>query len=296
MRRLIIVLFLGLSCLAFAPGQAAERGALFRVNGYGHSMLLFGTMHVGVPAFFPLEPNLVEAVSSAPVLALELDPDPSAFKVVRALDRYGRLADGPGQYARLGARRLAQLDEAARAAGLDPSSARTFKPVLLATLLSLSQYEKLGYRPDLSTDRELARVARSHRVPILELESLESQLAMLDRLPVPGQWRFLQDCLDTIASGAQANEARNVVDAWGSADQAALDALGQRVAADNSLSGTFTREVLLDGRNGGIADKLEQLLRDQDKAVAAIGVLHLLGQHSVPEMLRARGITVERVY
>jgi uncharacterized protein YbaP (TraB family) len=30
--------------------------------------------------------------------------------------------------------------------------------------------------------------------------------------------------------------------------------------------------------------------------VAAIGVLHLLGKRGVPELLRERGIKVERVY
>jgi uncharacterized protein YbaP (TraB family) len=71
---------------------------------------------------------------------------------------------------------------------------------------------------------------------------------------------------------------------------------GARIAADTSLSGRFAREVLLDGRNGALAGKLGQLLADEENTVAAIGVLHLLGKNSVPELLRARGIEVERVY
>jgi uncharacterized protein YbaP (TraB family) len=296
MRRLILVFLLGLSWLASTPGWAAERGALFKVSAHGHTMHLFGTMHVGVPAFYPLEPRLAAALSAARTLALEIDPSPSAAVAGASLRKHGMLAaDGAG-YEQLAPRQRALVDELARQAGLDPDTAKTFKPVLLATLLSLSQFEKLGYRPDLSADRALARMARASQVRVLELESLDEQLAMLDRLPSAQQWRYLEECLDTIDSGLQANEVRAVVDAWGSADQKALDDLSGRVAADSSVSGTFTREVLVEGRNPALAAKLARLLADEDNAVAAIGVLHLLGERGVPALLRERGISVERVY
>jgi len=53
---------------------------------------------------------------------------------------------------------------------------------------------------------------------------------------------------------------------------------------------------MLEERNGPLANKLATLLEEQDNAVAAIGVLHLVGKHSVPAKLRALGLTVERIY
>jgi uncharacterized protein len=296
MRRLIIVFFLSLAWLVSAGAAAAERGALFRLSAHGHSMYLFGTMHVGVPAFYPLEPRIAEAVAKAPVLALELDPDPPALTAVRVVQQRGMLPKGATGYAKLDAGKRALLDEAIRQASMDPASAHKFKPVLLALLLSVAEYEKLGYRSDLATDRVLARLAREHRVPIVELESLDAQLGMLDRLAPPDQWRFLDECLASLKAGAQLKEARAVVDAWGSADRAALDAMADRTAADNSVSGRFAREVLIDGRNAVLADKLDGLLQQHDGAVAAIGVLHLLGKRGVPALLAAHGVTIERIY
>ena len=260
-------------------------------------MYLFGTMHVGVPAFYPLEPRIVAAVANAPVLALELDPDPSPFAASRAVARYGTLAqDAAGGYAALPEKQRAFLDEEIRGAGMDPRGARKLKPVLLAALLSVAEYEKLGYRPELSTDRELARMARANNVPIVELESLDSQLGMLDRLPQPEQWKFLAECLTSLESGAQRKEARTVVDAWGNADRGALDQVAQRTVADTTVSGRFTREVLIEGRNIVLASKLHELLQQHNGAVVAIGVLHLLGERGVPALLAAQGVTVERVY
>lgn len=297
MRRLIIVVFLSLSWLACAAAHAADRGALFRLSANGHSMYLFGTMHVGVPAFYPLEPRIVQAVANAPLLALELDPNPSPFAASRAVAKYGLLPqEAAGGYATLPEKRRAFLDEEIRGAGMDPHSARKLKPVLLAALLSVAEYEKLGYRAELATDRELARMARASKVPIVELESLDSQLDMLDRLPPPDQWKFLAECLDSLESGAQRKEARTVVDAWGSADRGALDQVAQRTAADATVSGRFTREVLIEGRNIVLASKLHALLLQHDGAVVAIGVLHLLGERGVPALLAANGVSVERIY
>lgn len=296
MRRLIIVFFFGIFSLAAGTACAIERGALFKATGHGHTMYLFGTMHVGVPGFYPFDPQLLSVLAAASTLALELDPEPSPLAAAQAVARHGTLAQGAKAYAQLGGRKLALLDELARQAGMAPSSARALKPVLLAVLLSVAEYEKLGYRADLSSDRELARIARAAGKRIMELESLDGQLKMLDRLSPQNQWRFLEECLDSIVSGRQLAEARAVVDAWGSADKAGLDAMAARVAAGPGVSGQFARQVLVEERNHAMADKLSRLLAQEDKAVAAVGVLHLLGPRSVPALLEGLGIKVERIY
>jgi uncharacterized protein YbaP (TraB family) len=45
-----------------------------------------------------------------------------------------------------------------------------------------------------------------------------------------------------------------------------------------------------------LADKLAELLDHENRTVAAIGILHLLGTESVPALLKERGIVVERIY
>lgn len=294
MVRKIIVLFVSLFWLVLA--QAHERGALFKVTANGHTMHLFGTMHVGLPQFFPLEPRITEAVARASTLALELDPDQSSFSMMRSLRKHGMLGLGDDCYASLPRAQRERLERLERKGGLDPAAAAQYKPALLATILSLSAYQNLGYRPDLSTDKFLAKLARSGKARVLELESLDSQLALLDTLSRADQLRFLEETMSAIDSGAQQREARVVVDAWGSADQQALDKMAAGLAADTTLSGKFAREVLVDGRNGALADKLAQLLANEENTVAAVGVLHLLGERGIPALLRARGLTVERVY
>jgi uncharacterized protein YbaP (TraB family) len=296
MRRLIIVFFAVLSWLATAPAWATDRGALFKLSGHGHTMYLFGTMHGGVPEFYPLEPRISQAVAAAPVLALELDPDLPPQQLAEAIRRHGLLAPGSDGYRQLGERKLAQLDALARAAGLEPVVAHGFKPTMLATMLSIVEFEKIGYSTQLAVEHELTRLAHAHKVRIVGLETMDSQLAALNQMPLKIQWQFLDEFLGDVASGEEEKESRAIALAWANADQRALEAVATKLQTDQTITARFTREVLMDARNGPLAGKIEELLRTSDKAVAAIGVMHLVGKRSVPELLGARGVKVERVY
>jgi uncharacterized protein YbaP (TraB family) len=292
MRRRIIVVFLSLFWLVPAQAAAAERGALFKVSGKGHTMVLFGTMHVGLPEFYPLEPRIAQALADAPTLALEVDPGLPPEAIARVMREYGMAAPGSSVPPALQAR----LERALRQAGIDPAAVAPLKPWLVAMLLGVHEFALLGYRADLAIDAHLAAQARAGKTKVIELESAATQLALFSGLSDADQLRYLDDSITLIESGRQRAEVRQIVDAWRTADQAALDAIAARVEADQTFSGRFMQKVLLDGRNGAMADKLMLLLEREDKVVAAVGVLHLLGKHSVPALMRARGVMVERVY
>ena len=291
--------FVWMTCLLWLlaiPAWAVERGALFKVTWQDHTQYLFGTMHVGLPAFYPLEPRIVGAVKQASTLALEIDPAEPAAEMAQAMVRQGMInPDGAG-YERMAPARRAKLDVALRQAGIDAETARVLNPAMLAALISLSQYQKLGYRSDLSSDAWLAQLARQGKTRVVALETVDSQLGEFKKLTSAQQWGFLDESLDNLASGEELDEARSLVDAWANADRTALDALAARAEEDSSVSGKFMRDVLLDGRNGALADKLAVLLKKEEKTVAAIGLLHLLGKRGVPALLQAQGYRVERVY
>jgi uncharacterized protein YbaP (TraB family) len=292
MRRQIIVVFFSLFFAAALPASALERGALFKITGSGHSMVLFGTMHVGLPEFYPLEPRIAQAVANASTLALEVDPQLPPAVLAKAMNDYGMASPGAALPPALAAR-LAPL--LARA-GIGAATLAPLKPWVVAMVLGLNEYAALGYRADLAVDAHLAALARAAKVKVIELESIDAQMALFSSLSDADQLRYLDDTIALIESGGQRAEVRLVVDAWRSADQAALEALAVRVETDTTYAGRFVQKVLLEGRNGLLADKLLALLAKQDNAVAAIGVLHLIGKHSVPVLMRAKGVTVERVY
>jgi uncharacterized protein YbaP (TraB family) len=294
LRRPIIVVFLGLFLMAFGA-LAAERGALFKVSGHGNTLYLYGTIHAGKPGYYPLEPRIGKALAEAPTLALEVDATGDPGAVAAAFREHGLFTAGSPGYAGLAAERRRRLEAALTRQGVDPAAVVQMKPWLLATMLAVVDLAKLGYDPALGVDAHLAGLARG-RMRIAELESAQYQAALLDRLPIETQWRLLEETLEHMVSGRQLREARALFDAWERADIQALDGIARRIDSDDSVGGKFIREVVLEERNGPMADQLAALLARENNAVAALGLLHLLGKRGIPELLRQRGLQVERVY
>lgn len=302
MRRQIIVMFCGLFLLplqaarAEAPPVAQNRGALFKVQDASHTLYLFGTIHVGSPDFYPLEPAVTGALEHAGALALEIDPGADPRTAVRAVLKYGMEAPGskvPDDCRQTLAPRLAPL---LQKYGIAPEAVAPMKPWMLASMLAIGEFSTLGYRSELAVDSYLSQQARARKIPVVELESMEGQMALFGAMTPADQCRFLEDGVASIEDQEQSQEAREIADAWRTADAAAFDRLAAKAATDTSFAAQFVQKVLLDGRNPALADGIASLLAREKSSLAAIGVLHLVGAKSVPDLLRQKGLKVERVY
>jgi uncharacterized protein YbaP (TraB family) len=296
MRRPIIVVFFSLFLMAFGA-LAAERGALFKVTGKGHTLHLYGTIHAGKLDYYPLEPRIRAALLAAPTLALEVDSAANPAASLAAFGKHGMFPAGSPGPAALPAAQRERIEAGLRKQGIDPAAVAQLKPWMVVTMLAVREILQMGYQPELGVDLHLARQARvGGKTRIVELESVEYQAGLLDRLPDKLQWRLLEETLEETASGRQLREARELFDAYERADRKALEAIARRIETDDTVSGKLTRELLLDERNGPMADKIVALLARENNAVVAVGLLHLIGKRGVPELLRQRGITVEQVY
>ena len=145
------------------------------------------------------------------------------------LQRLGFAQMRPIQAAALPPALVARLAPVLAKAGIDAATLAPLKPWVVAMVLGLSEYAALGYRADLAVDSHLAALARSAKVKVIELESVDAQMALFARLPDADQLRYLDDTLALIESGRQRAEVRQVADAWRGADQAALEALAVRM-------------------------------------------------------------------
>jgi len=308
MQRQIIVLFCSLLLwfgLPFGlPPQAAEaaatipnRGALFKLEQGGHTAYLFGTIHVGAADFYPLEPRVTAALGEASVLALEIDPLGDQAAIARAVRDHGMARNGRGAVAEeISPAYRPRLQQLLRRYAIAPETVAPMKPWMVASLLTISEFVALGYDPALAVDAWLSRQAKARQVRVVELESVAGQMMLFNRMSNAEQARFLEEGIAAIEDEEQAKQARDIVNAWRLADQDGLDAIARKAQEDDTFSGRFVQRVLLDQRNPTLAAGIASLLARERHSFAAIGVLHLVGKGNVPELLRKRGITVQRIY
>jgi len=308
MQRTIIVMFCLLLGLSFgagaaqpaaAPATAAApaRGALYKLEYAGHTSWLFGTIHVGTPDFYPLEPRVTQALEQATAIALEIDPTADPARSMGVMREYGLYAAGSGSaMADIRPEYRPRLERMLKKHGISPEMVAPMKPWLVVMMITIGEYRNLGFRPELGVDLQLARTAHGRKLRVVELESFATQAALFGRMAPQDQARFLEDSLDTFEDPKQGLQPRDLIDAWASADAAKFDALAREVDEDKTFSGKFMKQVLLNERNPVLADGIVEMMKKEQHSFAAIGTLHLVGTGNVAELLRQRGVKVERIY
>ncbi|MFC5472335.1 TraB/GumN family protein [Paraherbaspirillum soli] len=272
-----------------------QGGALFKIQRAGHTVYLFGTIHIGRADFYPLDPKVRQALKQSSRIALELDPG-NAQAMMPSLQKYGMYADGNTNTQDLPPALQQSVSALLEKNGMPTANLAVMKPWLLATMLALSEYTGSGYQPQYGVDTVLADFAHSQHKPLVELESAEQQLSLMGNLSISDQVLFLQDTVTGMSDPANAKKALQLVALWRGGDLDGLAAMLQELTNDATFSSKFVQRALLDGRNPGLADGIGKLLKSTPTAFAGIGILHLVGSNSVPALLRQRGYSVERIY
>lgn len=301
---LLISFFSLVAQVAYADDSAAAKsttstpaphGTLYRVSSQGHTTYLFGTIHVGRPDFFPLEARAEKALSDASVLAMEIDMRDKTALMQAGL-KYGLLASGDTLDKHVSAETIQHLQKTLDTLSLPLVTVLPMKPWMVANEMIVLQLEKQGYHTDLATEMYLLSSAEKHHKTIVGLETAEFQLSLFDKMTEKQQEQYLNDNLDDMQSGEEDKKTKELIDAWANANEKAFVDLLAEARDDKTESGQFFMRELIDKRNPAMADKVEQLLKDDQSSFVAVGLLHLIGDNGLPQLLAKRGYQVTRIY
>lgn len=284
-----------LSASAPTINTIRQGGALFKIQRNGHTAYLFGTIHVGNVAFFPLAPQVMEALAQSSRLAIEIDTADTET-VNRLIQRYALYSNDSASAENMPNALSQQIHILLKKYRIASSDVVRMKPWLLASVLTSEEYAKNGFSKEQGVDNYLSNYARAHNQPLVGLESVEYQLSLLGNLSTEDQNRFLQDAVDDLNDPIRAQKALDLVTLWRSGDLVGLEKLLKEMTNNATFTGEFVQRALLDGRNPALTDAFEKLLQSDQTSFAGIGMLHLVGDTSVQALLQARGYSVQRIY
>jgi uncharacterized protein YbaP (TraB family) len=288
-RRSLPLLLAQLVLFAGATPGAQARDILWTVTGRHNTVYLLGSIHVLRPTDGGLPEAAEHAYEDAEQLVMEIDLDDPALADPLALagrmQAAAQLPAGMTLRAALGAD---YEDVRARVGilGLDLAAMDEVAPWFVATLVLQLELAKRGFLPELGIEQQVAAHAVEDGKPIQGLETAEQQFAILAGLSLPEQKRFL---LMTLQESAQLDEEIDrLVTAWRAGDSESLG----RLLTEEFDSFPELYGPLTETRNRAWVDRLSRLLDDRDDYLVVVGALHLVGRHSVVELLRQRGFTV----
>jgi uncharacterized protein YbaP (TraB family) len=248
---------------------------------------LFGTLHVGKPAWRRFGPQLSAALRASDVLALEIDPaDPTLFAALADVQPAASLP-APLQ---------ARLTSAYERACVAPQLLSKLSPVLQATTLIVLEARWLGMDPLYALELSLSQQARGQGQPVVSLESVAGQKAALVPDDPADAVRVLEESLAQLEDHRGRRVMARLAEAWESGDLQALEDYERWCeCAATPHDRAFIRK-LNDERNPPLADGIESQHKQGRRVFAAVGALHMTGPQALPMLLQQRGFIVERIH
>jgi uncharacterized protein YbaP (TraB family) len=260
---------------------------LWRYETANVRVYLAGSIHAMKASLYPLPLPYLNAFDEADYLAMEVD--------VRRMDdpdlqgrvfQMGLLSNGQTLSSTLPADLLERTLPALTNLGLSLQQVDQFTPSMIATLLTQAQIETLGYHGRLGL--EMHFLQRAPEITVLELETLESQLALLYDQPMEVQIDLLRQAVADVTTMPETLEA--LVSSWLTGDSNTLNSLLRR-SSGASLAMQVFHHQLLQERNFNMAQVIEGYLDDSGVYFVLVGAAHLLGEDSIVDLLARKGHT-----
>lgn len=284
----LLLLILPAAAPAKAPDASIAKPALWKMSDSDTTIWLFGSVHVLSPDIRWFEGPVAKAFeqSRSLVVETELTADAASSRVLleRAFDR-----DSKPLRSELTPKQRTAYDTRLKDYGLNPAAFDQFKPWFAATSLTSIAYRKLGYASESGVEMTLFDAARKAGKPIISLEKLEDQVALLDSFARPVQLKMLDATLEELNEGSE--HALALINAWRGGDEIAL----AKEMNDGVDDLPELRAALLDRRNEHFAEWIAWRMKQPGIVFLAVGAGHFGGKHNVRELLEAKGFKIKRV-
>ncbi|HEY6240576.1 MAG TPA: TraB/GumN family protein [Burkholderiales bacterium] len=298
-----------LSFLWFPPATAAEpsagepkakevrhvrnRGLLYEVKNTANLVYLFGTIHLGRPDFYPLGAAATRAFSGSKYLVVEADVSDKA--AMQDINEQAMYPPSTSLEEHLPPPLLDRTLSLLREYRIPKEQATRLKPWALILTISAVEATRAGYDPALGTDLYLIERAKGQGKPILELEGLQRQTDILDGLSNEAQQAFLDETLTEIESGDAAKNLSDLAEAWSKGDAAGVAGEWVRLQRSGLASDKMFVDKLLLERNVVMARRVEEYLRSGERHFVAVGALHLVGEKSIVDLLKRKGLKIREI-
>lgn len=263
---------------------------LWQARGEVGTVYLLGSFHMLGAEDHPLDPRVESAYARAERLVFEVDPAEMAEpETLRAVQAMGRFEAGDSLRGSISAGTLAAL----RAfVGSDAALATmdAYKPWYLGLTIAVGSMSAMGLDARFGLDQHFMQRAAADGKPVAGLETAREQMAALDRAPMAEQDQLLAEALEPLATKRERiGELRAL---WRAGDAAGLE---RAINADMREQTPQTYILLNRERNRAWLPQILDLLQQSGTSLVIVGSMHLLGPDGLVEMLRRRGVKVERI-
>lgn len=285
-----ILVLLSAALLLIVPAVQADT-SVWQVTKGEQRLYIAGTVHLLPPEQFPLPQQFNQAYSHADTLVFETDiRELETAKGMQLLMQHAMYSDGRNLSQVLSATTYQQLQQYAKNQGVDLAPLNRFKPDFVLLTLMQVTLQKAGMAGE-GVDAHFVKLAVTDNKPLLFLETVEQQLAMLLNISAGNEDAFVTQNLQQLSE--LETELTKIIAAWRSGDTDTMAALA--MAFTNTPEGKLFYDTLLVQRNKNWLPQLEHMLTTPEVELVLVGALHLAGEANVLQLLREQGYSITQL-
>lgn len=284
MKNKFIVLIALFFQLSQTHAQQAGKGLLWEISGNGLSQpsYVFGTIHLICPDKFFVSKSTEEKFKAAQQVFLEIDMDDP--QIMMKTQKLMMSSDGKKLKDIMNESDYKIFSEYFKKnVGMDVTMFGPAKPFLY---MSVAMMKSIGCPMPKSYEEYFVKEAKTEKKEILGLETIEDQIAVMDKASTEQQVDWL---MEMVKETENDNETyKQMIDLYTKQDVEALT----KMISEKMVGMKGMEEEMLDKRNQNWIPIIEQNIK-QKSTFFAVGAGHLGGEKGVLKLLRDKGYTLK---
>ena len=264
----------------------------WQANAGKGTLYLLGSIHFGTPEMYPLPRVMTTSFKRADTLVVEADVlniDP--MQMAQLVSGKAMYMDGSSLRQHLSPQTWQHLEQVAGSLGMPVEMMNLQKPWFASMTLTALALNKLGFSEDKGIDMHFLTQAKGKK-KVIELEGMEWQLSLFDRLTNEEQVLMLEETLREIEHGKDFFD--KMLQYWRSGDGDGIQSLFDEgmMAAEG---GERLNKLIMTDRNRSMADKLHRLAQQGGVYFVVVGAGHLPGKQGIVSLLKQRGYQITQL-
>lgn len=267
----------------------SSRGFIWKVENGESTVYLLGSIHVANEGMYPLHSSIEKAFAASDYLAVEIDlTQVKDVQMQKLLTEMGTYQDGTTLKDHIAPETYTKLYKILEENGVQKGALDMFEPWVISSTVDQLSSVTSNYDAAKGIDQYFMGKATELKKPILELESIDLQLNMLDQFSPKLQEELL---LSSIEAYYEPTAISSLDSMWVEGNDATLLNITNQMAFNEE----YNKAMLVD-RNVGMANLINKYLKDTDKSTyfVVVGAAHMLGEHGIVKLLEEKGYTVTR--
>ena len=292
--RRLVGLAICTAAMAAATAAAAQTAApgksfLWKVQSGTKLVYLAGSVHALSADVYPLSPAFERAFSASDTLVEEIDlAEAESLAMAPAILAKGMYLDGRRFDSVVSKETAALVTARLKESGLPVEMFQVMKPWMVMLTVAALEAQKAGLDASLGLDKHFYDRAKAAGKTIIGLETAESQIDRLDKMPDALQEQLLRSSLSEIDT--ERNSLKTIVAGWLRGDSAGLE---KTLLEDFKQYPAAYRSLIVE-RNQNWVPQIDACLAKPQPCLVVVGAAHLVGPDGLLAIMQRKGYRIEQ--